>query len=183
MNVYILQVQTGLEDQTVQRLRQRTTEQPLQTGHTVIHSLQRELRIKSRGRKMIQKRPLYPGYIFLESDCEATDLVQLIRGIPGALRFLQSNANLTPLQHSEEEMLRRLMRYGTTIPRSRVRVERNDRIAVVDGPLKGLEGIIERVDKRRERVRIRMMMSNKPFVFDIGIDIVERLPAAAKEST
>ncbi|AFG38255.1 antiterminator LoaP [Spirochaeta africana] len=173
MKVYILQVHTGYEHHTAQRLQQLSRSIITDTCRVVLHSLDRELRIRARGQRRLVRKPLYPGYIFLESDCPTDNLLQLIQQVPSAVRFLQANSDITPVRPQEETMLRRLMQFGQVIPRSRVVLQPKQRIQVIQGPLQGLEGIIERVDRRRERVRVRLVMSNKPFSFDIGIEVVQ----------
>ncbi|MFW5800451.1 MAG: antiterminator LoaP [Spirochaeta sp.] len=182
MKVYILQVHTGYEHQTARRARQLAREHLHDNCRIIVHSLERELRIKSRGRHQIMHKPLYPGYIFIESDCSKETLLNIVRSIQTAVRFLQSNSDITPLLEHEEKNLRHLMHYGPTIPRSKVELRPNERIRIIEGPLQGLEGVIERVDKRRERVRIRLEMSNKPFRFDVGIEIVQPQESDPKES-
>lgn len=181
MKVYILQVQTGQELATVHHLQEQVSRNPRFTDKVMVHSLERSLKIKSRGKYHMIQKPLYPGYIFLEADCDPEELPALTRPVPGALRFLQSNQDITPLQMEEEEAFRKLLRCGHNIPRSKVRLIPDQPIQVVDGPLKGMEGTILRIDKRRERVSIRLTMSNKPFTLNLGIEIVEPVAGPDKE--
>lgn len=181
MKVYILQVHTGQEHQTAQQLRERTASPQWKDDPINVHALERELRIRIRGQKKLVKRPLYPGYIFIESDSSHEVLLRLIRGVATAVRYLQSNTDITPIQADEEKLFRQLMSCGSTLPRSQVRLRKHEAILVIDGPLKGMEGIIVRIDRRRERVKVRLMMSNTPFTFDMGIEIVEPNHADTKE--
>lgn len=162
-------------------LQEQVARNPRFTDKVMVHSLERSLKIKSRGKYHMVRKPLYPGYIFLEAACDPEDLPSLTRSVPGALRFLQSNQDITALQLEEEEVFRKLLRCGPKIPRSKVRLIPDQPIQVVDGPLKGMEGTIVRIDKRRERVSIRLTMSNKPFTLNLGIEIIEPVSGTGKE--
>ncbi len=143
------------------------------------HSLERELVIRRQGKRKLEKAPLYPGYIFIETSCNPQLLRELIKPIHSAIHFLHSNNNIQALVSDEEAALRKMLDYGTVLPRSRVSLTPNQPITIIDGPLKGMEGIIQRIDRRRERVKVRMIMSEKPFTFDLGIEIVAAAEAKA----
>ncbi len=168
--IYILHVHSGYEHQTAQLLRRTIS---LRKTDAHVYSLDRELRIRKGGKRHIVKQPLYSGYIFVETSLPAHELPGLIKPIQTAVRFLPSNSDCKPLTENEESFIRRFIHFGGTLPRSRVKLIPGQAIQVIDGPLQGLEGIIQRIDKRRERVKIRLEMSDRPFVFDLGIELVK----------
>ena len=60
---------------------------------------------------------------------------------------------------------------GDTIGFSEVYKE-GDRIVVVDGPLKGLEGIIERFDARKNRIKVYIQFLGNEKCIDLGAHLV-----------
>jgi len=49
-----------------------------------------------------------------------------------------------------------------------------ERIVVVSGPLKGLEGIIEKVDARKKRVKIRIQFLGQEKRVDLGAYLIDK---------
>ncbi len=56
------------------------------------------------------------------------------------------------------------------------KVTDGDRIKVVSGPLKNLEGQIVRVDRRKGRARVRLTLFGEPKEIDFGIEVLEQAP-------
>ena len=92
--------------------------------------------------------------------------------MPGFIRFLENNQNIRPLGGRDRELLLHFIRFGEVVERSTVTFDENRRIHVVNGPLKGLEGLIVKVDKRKGRAKIRLDMYKDSFLVDLGFDII-----------
>jgi transcriptional antiterminator NusG len=66
------------------------------------------------------------------------------------------------------------MSFGKVADISKVRFDEDDRIVVVEGPLKDLEGLIVKVDIRKRRAKIRLDMCENSFLVDLGFEILDR---------
>ena len=51
--------------------------------------------------------------------------------------------------------------------------DENKSIRIVSGPLKGLEGMIVHVDRRKGRAKVRLAMYDNSFEVDFGFDSLE----------
>jgi transcriptional antiterminator NusG len=171
MNYFALQIKTREESKFM-----TLAEKNHALGQLRMVFPRRKLRIKRRGKFRHVLAPLFPGYIFLSGDEILPETYWKIRRIPGFFRFLKSNSDIQPLKGRERELLLHFLSYGEVIKKSTVVFDKNSRIQVLEGPLKGLEGHIVKVDKRKGRAKIRLDMYDDFFLVDLGIDILEKIP-------
>ncbi len=60
--------------------------------------------------------------------------------------------------------------------------DENKRIRIVAGPLKNLEGMIVRVDRRKGRARVRLALYEDSFEVDFGFEALEAAPVSPSGS-
>jgi len=140
----------------------------------------RELEVKRRGKKVRERRPVYPGYLFWITEEWQPEHQWAFRQVSGYLRVLGHKGIPAPLSEQDRDVLRTFMQAGSILGRSLVQFDQNQRIIVLKGPLKGLEGRIIKVDKRKNRARVRLDLYNSSFEIDFGF---ERLEGAAGGKT
>ena len=154
MFYYVIQVATGNESDFINDLKRLEPE--LSKNYSFIY-LTRELTIRRQGKWRKETLPLFASYIFVEAAGEIPALaVQKLKKIPGFYHFLNSNVDIVPLSGSDLSILQHFMGIGSKIGASLVKFDENDRIVVIEGPLKGLEGNIIKVDRRKQRAKIRI---------------------------
>jgi transcription termination/antitermination protein NusG len=134
----------------------------------------RNLRIKKKGKWLDSLTPIFPGYLFINIDKISTDIYWGLKKIPGFLRFLKDNHNITPLPKREAEIISKLIRFGEIIEKSIVTFTKNNRINVIEGPLKGLEGIIVKIDKRKGRAKIKLDLYKESYLVDFGFQSISK---------
>jgi len=140
-----------------------------------IYFLQRELREKHKGKTLIKKQPIFPGYIFIrfEEDEEIERYQWMLRKTEGFGRFLRSNQDITPLGGKDLEIvLHFINNTGSIAGISRVYFNEEDRIVVCEGPLSGQEGRIVKVDKRKGRAKIRLDLYDETFLVDLAFEVI-----------
>ena len=133
----------------------------------------RALKIRRKGSWREVIAPIFPGYVFLESAGISMELYHYIRRIPGFIRFLQSNQNITPLNKRDSELLLHFLSFGETVNKSKVFFDEHNKIRAVSGPLKGLEGRIVKVDKRKGRAKVKLELCENSFLVDFGFADIE----------
>jgi transcriptional antiterminator NusG len=174
MNYFAVQVRTRDEGKFMTLAEKHGAVQPLQLIFP-----RRMLKIRRRGRYRQELAPLFPGYIFLFGNVVPPETYWRIKRIPGFFRFLKSNHDIQPLAGEERELLVHFLSYGEIVKSSTVIFDENSRIQVLNGPMKGLEGRIVKVDKRKGRAKIKLDMYGDSFLVDVGIEIIEKIPEAA----
>ena len=66
------------------------------------------------------------------------------------------------------------MRTGEIAGISTIDLKENHTITVIEGPLKGQEGLIVKLDKRKKRAKVRLSLYKEAFLIDFGFDFVEK---------
>ncbi len=172
MIYYATQVHTGREQKFIDQVKQHL---PEESSVQQFIFLRRELHVQRHGVMKNELQPLFPGYVFLETDKELDpDSRSLIRESEYFYRFLKSNQHVTPLCNSDLKILKHFMNFGEKAGPSQVYFDENERIVVVEGPLKGLEGFIIRIDRRKRRAKIRINFEDSPLIMDLAFDLIHK---------
>ncbi|MGC2659471.1 MAG: UpxY family transcription antiterminator [Bryobacteraceae bacterium] len=85
--------------------------------------------------------PIFPGYLFCRSD--PSRRISILR-TPGVLGFLNIGSGLSCIPDVEIESLRLLLNSGA-LARPFPHFQVGEQIRIEDGPLKGLEGILQEI--------------------------------------
>jgi transcriptional antiterminator NusG len=170
MQYYAIHVLTKTEDDFARRL------QPV-VGKDRLIIPKKLLTIRRRGVSRKELSPVFPGYVFIKSEdiLAELDTYWVIRRTQGFIRFLRESSAPSPLSDMDLRLLRHFISFGEFADTSKVTFDADDRIVVLEGPLKGLEGHIVRVDRRKKRARIVLDMYESKFTVDLGFEVVERV--------
>jgi transcriptional antiterminator NusG len=168
MTFYVIQVRTGKEGDY---LRQADTYVAARRERLLWP--RRNMRIRRRGMWRDSVAPIFPGYLFLQAEAVEPPLYWNLKQVPGFIRFLKDNHHIEPLGPRDREVLLHFLGYGEIVQRSQVYFDEHRRIQVISGPLKGLEGRIVKVDRRKGRARVRLEMYEDSFLIDFGFDSLE----------
>ena len=166
MDYYVLQVYTGDEE------RYMELADPEIRGSARLMWPRRQLIIRKRGVRKKVLAPLFPGYLFLETEDLTPMMIRALKRISGFVRVLESNQDPRPLSGRDLELVRHFLGFGEIVRESKVIFDENRRIEVVEGPLKGLEGRIVKVDKRKGRAKVRLDLYSDSFLVDLGFEIM-----------
>jgi len=169
MPFFVIQVTTGRETECRSHL--------LKTGHFGEKTLffpRRRLMIRKQGKMQEKLAPLFPGYLFYRCEEVQPEQILAVRETPGVFCFLKTGSSLSPLFSEEEEQLCRFMKSGEIAGISLISLEENNKVTVLKGPLKGQEGLIVKLDKRKRRAKVRLSLYQEAFLVDFGFDFVQK---------
>jgi transcriptional antiterminator NusG len=174
MNYYAVQVRTGNEGRFMKLARQNIARSgfPDRICQNLLWP-RRTLTEKRLGKIHTALKPLYPGYLFYIGDEIPAELHWIIRKTPGFFRFLKDNKHIEPLTGGDREVLSHFLRFGEITEKSRVHFNDNNKIVVDSGPMKGLEGLIVKVDKRKCRAKIRLSLNENSLLVDLAFDVIK----------
>jgi transcriptional antiterminator NusG len=171
MRYYAVQVRTRAEEKYIKLLKSLHPEIPAE-----IYAPKRTLDIRRQGAVVQTTKSIFPGYIFIELN-EGENIIDYqwsFRKTDGFFRFLESNQNILALEDRDLSLvLHFIKKVGPVAGKSRVYFDENSRIVVVDGPLKGLEGNIIKVDKRKGRAKIKLDLYHESFAIDLAFEYME----------
>ena len=174
MEYFVLQVQTRGEARALKLARAAMRVAGLdEENYGRLLFPQRTLMIRRRGKTRKETTAIYPGYLFIEAEKLEPEVYWALRPVQGIYKFLKSNINIEPLHGEDRRTLLHFLEHGETVAASKVRFDENNRIQVKEGPLKGLEGRIIKVDRRKRRAKVRLNMYEDSFMVDFGFELIE----------
>jgi transcriptional antiterminator NusG len=144
----------------------------LDPGEAELYFPQRALTIRKKGKKKEVLAPVFPGYVFLKTEEISDTTYRSIKRVPGFYRFLESNTSIRPLNGEDLRLVTHFWRFGEVIGKSTVKLDEKSRIRVLNGPLEGLEGQIVKIDKRKQRAKVKLDLYSESFLIDFGLELL-----------
>jgi len=176
MEWYVIQVRSGQE----QQFRNRSSKFIPSENRADLFIPLRRMIIRRKGKELIEELPVYPGYIFLATPELSPEQAGRYRKVDGFLKWVGGDGKPQAMQREDLQILQQFLSHGEVMGISLVTYSDDMRIQVVEGPLKGLEGRIVRVDKRKRRAHVRLDMYRSSFEIDFSF---EWLKTQTKETT
>jgi len=177
MRYFAIQIVTRREDDWLKRIEH-------QLPGVRFHKIMKKMFIRRQGKTKLEDSPVFPGYIFFEYEGEdlPLDILHSIRHSRFFMRFLPSNESPRPLNLKDSEIIRHFVHFGSLIPPSLVRFDENQKIRVIQGPLQGIEGFIVKVDRRKQRAKVRLTIADSVMTLDLAYEVLETEENAAEGS-
>lgn len=128
----------------------------------------------------VEKRRLFPGYIFVKMDLPEEEMIELINDIRGAVRFVGSRFHPSPIRGKEMEVIKRLAGLTETPtapsePRIEVDFDVGEVVEIVEGPFADFTGEITDIDKEDEEVTVNVKIFGRETPVNIGFEGIEKL--------
>lgn len=175
---YVMQVGAGKEEHMKELLEDFLPQGLI--SH--IFYLLYESSYKKGGVRRIIKRPLFPGYLFLESgQSEALDgpkqpeslkeLEKYLKGITEFHHLLSTGNVCTPVSVQEQEFLTKHTDGGHVMPMSRGYMTGNQ-ITVTDGAFAGYQGQLKYVDRHNRYGVMSVKLGDRDVDMRFGLEIV-----------
>ena len=172
MFIYALHIKTGRELQIQELIHKKLPED------IKVFCPRRELMIRRKGKTFKQTTPLFSGYLFLEAPEISADTLAILKTITGFFQILPSNKEIKPIPAKDMQFLSSLFNKNYTASLSTARFDENDKIEIISGPLKGKEGLIIKVNKRKGRAKVVIHAFNKDHFVDLGFQVIAPISQA-----
>ncbi len=147
---YVMQVRTGSEENIQLQCQKDISSEVLEDCFIPYYEEKRNI----KGEWMTQRKILFPGYVFLDSQ-------QVVR--------LYSN-----LQQEEVQFLKTFGGEEQIVEMSEGIIE-NSKVMVMSGPLIGKEGYIKKIDRHKRRAFLEMPMFGRVQKIQVGLEIVAKI--------
>ncbi|WP_285106719.1 antiterminator LoaP [Paenibacillus sp. UMB4589-SE434] len=172
---YALFVETGQEETVQRSLKQ-------QFDPTILMSLvpKRKVPEKKMGHTQHVLRKMFPGYVLIQTSMNA-DRYHSLRRIPHVLRMLTNGRKnehnpesfqLSSIHDVEIAHLLKLLDATEILEYSTLQILSNSNIHVVAGPLQGMENLIKKVDRHKNRATLQLPFLGEPRSIEVGIHIM-----------
>ncbi len=148
-------IQTTVENRKMQDLIQEVRV-PTETVTEIKDNKKREV-----------ERKVFPGYVLLKM-VMTDDTWYIVRNTRGCTGFVGPGSKPVPLTEAEVAAL------GVDIRKVEVEYEVGDTVSIIDGPLEGFVGTVEKVDTEKSAVHVIISMFGRETPVILELDQVER---------
>ena len=128
--------------------------------------------------KVYKKRPLFPSYVFIETDMPEKEFVETfsetIYRSPHMYRLLRYGTNGSFALDRNERMRFDYLFKGRRCLMHSVGFMDGDRITVTSGPLMGLEGNIEHINKRDQIARVKIELYGRVLEAKLALEVTKK---------
>ncbi len=118
---------------------------------------------------------LFPGYVIAVTD-DVEHLRAALRGVPEFTRLLTSGETFTPLSEQDKAWIGAFTKPGSRTVEMSMGVIEGDKVVVTSGPLRGHEGWIKSVNRRKSLAFLEVEMFGRKLQTKVGLGIVARRP-------
>jgi transcriptional antiterminator NusG len=168
-NWYVIQVMTGNE-QIICRDLTEILDKSLYE-HCFVPMSERQHR--KDGKFISLREPLFPGYLFIISDF-IDDISIALWKISKFKRILRTGSSFVPMEPEEVNAFSALVDEAFNITMSKGFII-GDAITVTEGPLKGYEGSIKKIDRHKRMAFVELPFLGKEIRVRIPLEIVDKL--------
>lgn len=172
MKWYVLFVRTGREERVKRLLENRLYNESI-IPFIPLH----EIIFKRKNYYKTETKLLFPGYLFIESELSDFEFIRKITPIlyyqSDIIRVLRYSQSEIAMRDSEVHMLLDLYNDDYCIEMSRGIIA-GDKIIVTDGPLKGRESIVRKIDRHKREAKIEMVFMGEPRIITVGLEIIRK---------
>lgn len=131
----------------------------------------------------IEKRRLFPGYVFCRMGLDIEEMMALIDGVRGAVRYVGSRFKPAPIEGPEMKLIKRkvgLLEIPTAAaatgePKIEVDFSVGEVVEIVEGPFADFTGEIREIDKDSEEVTLMVKIFGRETPVRLGFDGIEKL--------
>lgn len=173
MDWYVLFVLTGKEHK-VEKLLKKSLDQNVFIPFIPLQ--ERLFKISGSIKKEI--KPLFPGYVFIESETSSQEFIKNIKifisissDIISILRYAD---NSFAMRYAERQMLLSLCNEDHCIESSSGIIV-GERVHITDGPLKDRESIVRKVNRHKRQAWIEIEFMGEIRLIGVALDVVEKI--------
>jgi len=170
---YVIFVLTGREYKVEWFLKERL-DADLFTPFIPLH----ECIFKKKGIVKKEVKPLFSSYVFIESEMPGQEFIKSVSNIfrtsNDIIRLLKYSDTEIAMRESERQALLSLSNDDYCIESS-TGIKEGSRIYITDGPLKGRESIIKKVDRHKRKAWIEMEFMGEIRLVTVGLELVSKI--------
>lgn len=165
---YVVQVKTGTEENMKVQCEKLVGKAALEKCFIPYYEQMK----KYQGEWHKEKKILFPGYVFMVSN-GVNDLFHELKNVDGLTKMLGTGKEIVPLVEGEIEFLQSFGKKEQIVGVSEGFIE-DGQVCIVDGPLKGYEGWIKKVDRHKRLAYLEVELMGRKIETRVGLEIVEK---------
>lgn len=165
---YVMQVRTGTEESIRCQCQRIIDSSVLEQCFIPYYQYKKRF----QGKWHIQESILFPGYVFLVCK-NIEELLDKLKNVIGFTKVLGTGNEIVPLTEQEVTFLKRMGKEEQVVEMSTGIIE-NDTVQILEGPLKGLEGCIKKIDRHKRKAWLEIEMFGRNVEMQVGVEIVAK---------
>lgn len=130
----------------------------------------RRLIERKQGNKQQVLKKMFPGYVLINTEMNSK-IYYTLKKIPDLIRIVNTGEYYVMIPQEEIDYILLLLGKGDVVDVSKIFIV-NSKTLVKSGPLKGMEGLITTVNKRKMRAKIMVQFMGRKEEIDVGIEVL-----------
>lgn len=171
---YVVQVRSGAEENMRRQSEKLIPKTILEQCFIPYYEEKKHM----MGEWKIQKKILFPGYIFTVSE-NIDALFEYLKKVDGLTKLLGTGQEIVALGSDEIEFLKRFGGTSQVVTMSEGIII-NSKVKINSGPLKGMEGFIKKIDRHKRKAWLELPMFGRIQKIQVGIEITEKITLCNK---
>ncbi len=154
MNYYFIACRSGKEEKTREHLLRLFSREMGEECDVMIFIPMREMIDRRRGKKIMNNRPILPGYLLASSEEDLSLFIQDVRSVAGCYGFLRYVDKSITLRGVDRTYASWITHNKGTIKPSKAILKKGEPIKIIEGPMMNFFGTIVGVDYRHSRATV-----------------------------
>lgn len=171
---YVIYVHSGCEKAVVKSLEEKIKKHKMEDSFVEILIPTQEVMEVKLGKKVAVEKKFFPGYVLIHMVMN-DDTWHVVRDIPLVSGFLGSRTKPSPVSDKDaQSLIHRLENVEDNFV-SDIIYEVGEQVKVCDGPFASFNGVIERIDEEKQRLKVSVSIFGRPTQVDLEFMQVEKL--------
>ena len=171
---YVVQAYSGYENKVQKLLLDRIEREGLADKFGEVLVPTEEIVEMRAGQQRKSERKFFPGYVLVEMDMD-DESWHLVKNTPRVLGFIGGTADRpAPISEKEANEILQRVEDSTDKPKPKILFEPGEVIRVIDGPFADFNGVVEKVDYDKSRVKVSVSIFGRSTPVDLEFSQVEK---------
>ena len=171
---YFLRVQVGREDRIRESMVKRLKQEGIEVKVPQIVVPTETIADHRQGKKRIQRRKLYPGYLMVQMDLDDS-VWFVLRETPGFGDFLGTRGEPSPLTEVQVTSILSRMSDSEERPQVAISLRKGDMVKIKSGAFDGFDGTVDEVNPDKGTIKVIVTIFGRPTPVELEYWEVESL--------
>lgn len=179
---YVLHVYSGYEKRVEEAINNMIQEKVLEGILFQIRVPVKDVTDIKNGKKRVQKKKVFPGYVLLEMDIDKhrwREIYTKIKSINGVTGFVGADRFKAPFPLNPEEVKVMLQTSGDSksdiMIKQKYDFKNGETVKIIDGPFNTFSGVIEAVDKEKGKLKVMVGIFGRSTPVELDFAQVEKI--------
>jgi len=168
---YTLRVQSNLEKSILDKMSRDRERGEVFWTEAIIPV--EKVQIQKKDVKYLREKPLYPGYIFLQTD-RVGDFEAWVKTTPGA-SYLLRDSNGNPQKMPKEQVDQIYKKLEEESVPNYDKFNTQERVSIISGPFSGFQGVVKNIISEKNSVKVAVTIFGKETLIELTLDDIQKI--------